>query len=1063
MATSGTLRVRIIGGLGVDGIAERDLGSRKARVALKRLAIARGRAVPVEALQDVLWSDDQPRDPAAQVAVIMSRLRRVLGPQRISHGDGGYTLHVDWLDLGAAEQLVSEAVRRLLEGAPAAALAAAISARALLANPAADDHAWPEQDRREMERLALQSTRLVARAALAAGDLVTAVEAAEQAVDRDTYDEEALRLAMAGLVAQGRASSALALHERLRQRIREELGVSPSPETDAAHRAVLKGLPVPGIEVSGTRRHGGDHESETGLVERGDELRALDGLLASVRNGPPVVAVIEGELGIGKTALATAWLSGLGTKAAVLVTRCEQLSRALPLQPALHLLSAHLRQVGAVAARRLLGTDAPLIEPLLGSIAWTPLGGTDSVQAPVSSPAGIALVLAALSRVIARVTPSPIVLFIDDVQRADPLTVDWLSDLVGNVQVPLLVLLTRRGGEGHVPSASVTISLAPLSIGGTSSIVGESRAAELHRRSGGNPLFLTELARTDDDDPLPDTVQAAVLGRCAESGSSAETIRAAAVLGTVVDVDLLAQVRRIDPVVAIADLERGLGLGLFDERSGCYVFRHEVAREALEASLGSPARALLHREAARILALQPGADPMLVAYHARLSGARAIAAAALTAASRVAADRFDYATALALADEALVAEDTTTARLQRATVLLRQAQYRAAQVDAEAAVDRGDDPRAWEVAGAIAYYCRDFDRAAVLGGALAEHAIDPRQRVDGLVIEARALHARGDLAEAAERLEMAVRICRDHRLRQPTSVHAFLMVHLGETDAAISAISASPYSAAESPSTIYTPAHADLILGYALATRGRAAEALHVLGRASQEATRRGLSRYTANSLNLSGWVHRYTGDVQRARECNELARIGAVEAGYRELEVYATLDPCDDHLEEGALQTAVTRIAAARELMREPYAYSWRHHLRLTLLEGRIALARGEHHTAFEHATQLVAEAAVRRAPRYSVLGEVLRHQAKSGLGASPPGAGAIGELSERLTTVAGVEAWWLLTELAASTGSALCADLAGRHRDALAASLAPATRPGFLAYAAARQERISTRGRTA
>jgi len=76
------------------------------------------------------------------------------------------------------------------------------------------------------------------------------------------------------------------------------------------------------------------------------------------------------------------------------------------------------------------------------------------------------------------------------------------------------------------------------------------------------------------------------------------------------------------------------------------------------------------------------------------------------------------------------------------------------------------------------------------------------------------------------------------------------MVHLGETDAAISAISASPYSAAESPSTIYTPAHADLILGYALATRGRAAEALHVLGRASQEATRRGLSRYTANSLN---------------------------------------------------------------------------------------------------------------------------------------------------------------------------------------------------------------------
>jgi len=140
-------------------------------------------------------------------------------------------------------------------------------------------------------------------------------------------------------------------------------------------------------------------------------------------------------------------------------------------------------------------------------------------------------------------------------------------------------------------------------------------------------------------------VQAAVLARCAEAEGAAETIRAAAVLGTRVDVDVLAQVRRADPVTVIADLERGLALGLLAERNGAYVFRHEVAREALEASLGSPLRALFHREAARVLTLQAGADPMLVAYHARLSGARAIASAALTAASRVAADRFDDATA----------------------------------------------------------------------------------------------------------------------------------------------------------------------------------------------------------------------------------------------------------------------------------------------------------------------------------------------------------------------------------------------------------------------------------
>ena len=78
----------------------------------------------------------------------------------------------------------------------------------------------------------------------------TGVEAAEQALDEDAYDEESLRLVMAALAAQGRSSSALALYERMRLRLADELGTSPSELTDAAHVAVLKGLPVPGILVA---------------------------------------------------------------------------------------------------------------------------------------------------------------------------------------------------------------------------------------------------------------------------------------------------------------------------------------------------------------------------------------------------------------------------------------------------------------------------------------------------------------------------------------------------------------------------------------------------------------------------------------------------------------------------------------------------------------------------------------------------------------------------------------------------------------------------------------------
>ena len=244
------LRVRVIGGLSVEGIAEHSLGSRKARLALLMLGIAEGRPVTIERLADVIWLDEQPRDPPAQVAVIMSRLRRVLGASRITHGDAGYALHADWVDRSAAAELVAEADRRLHEGESAAALAAAGAARVLLAHPSLDSDAWPTEDRHAVERLGARARHLFARAALAAGDLASGVEAAEQALDEDAYDEELLRLLMAALAAQGRSSSALAAYERLRSRLDDDLGTSPSAPTEAAQVAVLKGLPVPDIVVA---------------------------------------------------------------------------------------------------------------------------------------------------------------------------------------------------------------------------------------------------------------------------------------------------------------------------------------------------------------------------------------------------------------------------------------------------------------------------------------------------------------------------------------------------------------------------------------------------------------------------------------------------------------------------------------------------------------------------------------------------------------------------------------------------------------------------------------------
>src|SRR5437899_11899898 len=96
-----SLAVRVLGDFGVDGVAPQALGSRKARIALHLLALADGQAVPSAVLADALWGDTLPARPDDQLAVLLSRLRSVLGRNRIDHGDGGYLLRRAWLDPAA--------------------------------------------------------------------------------------------------------------------------------------------------------------------------------------------------------------------------------------------------------------------------------------------------------------------------------------------------------------------------------------------------------------------------------------------------------------------------------------------------------------------------------------------------------------------------------------------------------------------------------------------------------------------------------------------------------------------------------------------------------------------------------------------------------------------------------------------------------------------------------------------------------------------------------------------------------------------------------------------------
>ena len=355
-----SLAVRVLGDFGVDGIEPQSLGSRKARLALHLLALAGGQVVTSAALEDALWGDTPPAKPDDQLAVLVSRLRSVLGRDRIEHRDHGYVLRCDWLDAAELAGLTEEIDRRRGAGHMMGAAAAARVALSLIRGdgPAPLPGEWAQLKRADLERLIRRARQVAATALLDAGDWMAAADAAATALEYDPYDEAALRVLLRAQVMGGRVAAALAAYASTRERLADELGTDPSPETEALQLAILRGeLAPPGPAPV---------PASPGLVGRDDELGYLDAVALRARGGSVEVVVIDGEAGIGKTTLLRSWADRRAAGGdTVLMAACGPLDRALPLDSVLTGLAGLLRRLGPEATADLLGGDEPLLGPLL--------------------------------------------------------------------------------------------------------------------------------------------------------------------------------------------------------------------------------------------------------------------------------------------------------------------------------------------------------------------------------------------------------------------------------------------------------------------------------------------------------------------------------------------------------------------------------------------------------------------------------------------------------------------------------------------------------------------------
>lgn len=346
------------------------------------------------------------------------------------------------------------------------------------------------------------------------------------------------------------------------------------------------------------------------LVGRDAELQRLRGYLREVVAGRGHAVWVEGEPGIGKSALLDAAFGPGDVQ--LFRARADEHSPLFPLRV-------------LVDALRIdpVGTD-----PARAEVAARLWGDGASVAAAVE------MVLVLVDRLCAA---GPVVLVVDDLQWADETSLAVWARLARTVaQLPLLLVAACR----PVPRrAEVDRLRRDLAAAGTAELRVDPLAGEhvdaLVRRyadgvpgprlrhlvdqAGGNPLYIRELVdalardgrvRRDGgtlelthDTEAPASLAAAIGARVGFlSDAATRVLRTASILGPEFRLDHLSLlVGR--PVLALTDVvDEALTAGVLTESGAALAFRHGLIHRSLYGSMPTALRHALHREAAQALA-----------------------------------------------------------------------------------------------------------------------------------------------------------------------------------------------------------------------------------------------------------------------------------------------------------------------------------------------------------------------------------------------------------------------------------------------------------------------------
>jgi DNA-binding CsgD family transcriptional regulator len=338
------------------------------------------------------------------------------------------------------------------------------------------------------------------------------------------------------------------------------------------------------------------------LVERDRSLATLRATIEGALAGDGAGVAVVGEPGIGKSALIAAACRatvGKGDPVRVLRASCDPLSTPRPLGPFRDL------AVDAGYAATVRRDDL-----LLSEIC---------------------------EQIFEAVSSEPTVLVIEDLHWVDAASVDVLRFLARRVSArPLALLVSYRDHEiepGHSArpllgdfarlDALCTLRLDALSLAGVGELLAGTtlESSVVHALTGGNPFFVTEVAK-DSDRPMPTSVRDAVLARTAEvTAGDFEVLQLVATAPDRLDDRALPALG-----VDLPTLRRLDTTGLLTRGRDGLMFRHELARQAVESTIPPGGAPRLHARLVAALEQIKPPDPAVLTHHAvgARDGARAV-------------------------------------------------------------------------------------------------------------------------------------------------------------------------------------------------------------------------------------------------------------------------------------------------------------------------------------------------------------------------------------------------------------------------------------------------------